>query len=306
MWLYAFILEAALKLVMHQPAGLKVSLPQERWERLAGWEVEAASMSGPAQTPRDHRYHEEFPLLDLNTQPWTNPLPSLHALPPPLPTQVLHQLPVEVAMADEIADRAAKQAAELAGLRYQIGSAAGRLTPGGGAAGGGGGGVGAWGATSGGVGTRAPDRLPGMEMSIVDRAENNRSGGRAGSRGAAAGVGGLPSSRPTSKGGSAAGTFDPGASDSDNASDVDERVAVAVAASSGPQPLALAWKRLLLRLCLFHATLLDRGLYTSLGWRRAYDFSAADFLSAVKQVGIIGGHGVGRRWVGGSVAAAAG
>lgn len=194
-------------------------------------------------------------------------------------------------MADEIADRAAKQAAELAGLRYQIGSAAGPLTPGGGAAGGGGGGGGgAWGAPGGGLGPRAPDRLPGMDMSIVDRAENNRSGGRAGSRGAAAGVGGLPSSRPTSKGGSAAGTFDPGASDSD-ASDVDERVAAAVAASSGPQPLALAWKRLLLRLCLFHATLLDRGLYTSLGWRRAYDFSAADFLSAVKQVGIGTGGG---------------
>ena len=46
----------------------------------------------------------------------------------------------------------------------------------------------------------------------------------------------------------------------------------------------LPWKRLILRLCLFHALLLERRQYKGLGWRQPYEFSAADFLSAVKQV----------------------
>lgn len=38
-----------------------------------------------------------------------------------------------------------------------------------------------------------------------------------------------------------------------------------------------------MRLCFFHAVLLERRHYASLGWRQPYDFSAADFLAAVKQ-----------------------
>jgi dynein heavy chain len=38
-----------------------------------------------------------------------------------------------------------------------------------------------------------------------------------------------------------------------------------------------------LRICFFHAVLLERRHYASLGWRQPYDFSAADFLAAVKQ-----------------------
>jgi dynein heavy chain len=45
-----------------------------------------------------------------------------------------------------------------------------------------------------------------------------------------------------------------------------------------------AWKALILRLCMFHALLLERHHYGGLGWRRSYDFSAADFLSTIKQV----------------------
>jgi hypothetical protein len=44
------------------------------------------------------------------------------------------------------------------------------------------------------------------------------------------------------------------------------------------------WKRLILRLCIFHALLLERRQYKGLGWRQQYEFSAADFLAAVKQV----------------------
>lgn len=43
------------------------------------------------------------------------------------------------------------------------------------------------------------------------------------------------------------------------------------------------------RLCLFHALLLERRQYKGLGWRQPYEFSAADFLSAIKQVGETGG-----------------
>ena len=46
----------------------------------------------------------------------------------------------------------------------------------------------------------------------------------------------------------------------------------------------MPWKRLVLRLCLFHALLLERRQYQGLGWRQPYEFSAADFLAAIKQV----------------------
>ncbi|KAL6756408.1 dynein heavy chain and region D6 of dynein motor-domain-containing protein [Haematococcus lacustris] len=48
-----------------------------------------------------------------------------------------------------------------------------------------------------------------------------------------------------------------------------------------------AWRQLVLRLCLFHALLLERQHYGTLGWRRSYEFSAADFLSTVKQVVLV-------------------
>lgn len=51
-----------------------------------------------------------------------------------------------------------------------------------------------------------------------------------------------------------------------------------------PPPLGLEWKMLVLRLSLFHAILLERRHYKALGFRRPYDFSAADFLSTIKQV----------------------
>ncbi len=44
------------------------------------------------------------------------------------------------------------------------------------------------------------------------------------------------------------------------------------------------WRQLILRICLFHAMLLERRHYHALGWRLPYDFSAADFSAAVKQV----------------------
>lgn len=44
------------------------------------------------------------------------------------------------------------------------------------------------------------------------------------------------------------------------------------------------WKQLVLRLCLFHAMLTERLQYRSLGWRRPYEFTAADMLSAINQV----------------------
>ncbi len=44
------------------------------------------------------------------------------------------------------------------------------------------------------------------------------------------------------------------------------------------------YKQLLLRLCLFHAVLTERQQYRALGWRRPYDFTAADMLSCVQQV----------------------
>ncbi|GLC47373.1 hypothetical protein PLESTM_002066000, partial [Pleodorina starrii] len=44
------------------------------------------------------------------------------------------------------------------------------------------------------------------------------------------------------------------------------------------------WKQLVLRLCLFHAMLTERLQYRSLGWRRPYEFTAADMLSAMHQV----------------------
>lgn len=44
----------------------------------------------------------------------------------------------------------------------------------------------------------------------------------------------------------------------------------------------------MLRLSLFHALLLERHHYGGLGWRRSYDFSAADFLSSIKQVVQVG------------------
>ncbi|KAF5843487.1 dynein heavy chain and region D6 of dynein motor-domain-containing protein, partial [Dunaliella salina] len=51
-----------------------------------------------------------------------------------------------------------------------------------------------------------------------------------------------------------------------------------------PPPLGMEWKMLVLRLCLFHAILLERRHYKALSFRRPYDFSAADFLSTIKQV----------------------
>jgi hypothetical protein len=51
-----------------------------------------------------------------------------------------------------------------------------------------------------------------------------------------------------------------------------------------PVIMGPAWKALILRLCMFHALLLERHHYGGLGWRRSYDFSAADFLSTIKQV----------------------
>ena len=52
------------------------------------------------------------------------------------------------------------------------------------------------------------------------------------------------------------------------------------------------WKQLMLRLCLFHATLTERLQYRSLGWRRPYDFTAADMLSAISQaMSIVHGSG---------------
>ena len=50
------------------------------------------------------------------------------------------------------------------------------------------------------------------------------------------------------------------------------------------QEADVPWKRLVLRLCLFHALLLERRQYQGLGWRQPYEFSAADFLAAIKQV----------------------
>ena len=52
---------------------------------------------------------------------------------------------------------------------------------------------------------------------------------------------------------------------------------------SSNRTLGIPWRRLILRLCFFHAVLLERRHYSSLGWRQPYDFSAADFLAAVKQ-----------------------
>lgn len=49
--------------------------------------------------------------------------------------------------------------------------------------------------------------------------------------------------------------------------------------------LTAPWKQLMLRLCLFHSMLLERRRYEGLAWRRPYDFSAADLLSGVQQVG---------------------
>jgi hypothetical protein len=43
------------------------------------------------------------------------------------------------------------------------------------------------------------------------------------------------------------------------------------------------WRQLVLRLCLFHALLLERRHYRGLSWRLPYDFSGADFGAAVKQ-----------------------
>ena len=48
--------------------------------------------------------------------------------------------------------------------------------------------------------------------------------------------------------------------------------------------LSADWKRLLLRLCLFHALLMERQQYRALGWRRPYEFTAADVLSSINQV----------------------
>ncbi|EFJ51362.1 dynein heavy chain [Volvox carteri f. nagariensis] len=48
--------------------------------------------------------------------------------------------------------------------------------------------------------------------------------------------------------------------------------------------LPMDWKQLVLRLCLFHAMLTERLQYRSLGWRRPYEFTAADVLSAINQV----------------------
>jgi dynein heavy chain len=44
------------------------------------------------------------------------------------------------------------------------------------------------------------------------------------------------------------------------------------------------WKQLILRLCLFHAAVAERLQYREQGWRRSYEFTAADMLSAVQQV----------------------
>ena len=69
-----------------------------------------------------------------------------------------------------------------------------------------------------------------------------------------------------------------------------------VGSNTNASVLSQIWKKLVLRLCLFHAMLLERQQYKSLGWRRPYEFSAADFLSTIKQVrggrvGVGGGAG---------------
>ena len=72
-----------------------------------------------------------------------------------------------------------------------------------------------------------------------------------------------------------------------------------VGSNTNASVLSQIWKKLVLRLCLFHAMLLERQQYKSLGWRRPYEFSAADFLSTIKQVrGGRVGVGGGRRWAG--------
>jgi dynein heavy chain len=57
-----------------------------------------------------------------------------------------------------------------------------------------------------------------------------------------------------------------------------------VIGSKDPKVFGPLWRQLVLRLCLFHALLLERRHYRGLGWRLPYDFSAADFGAAIKQV----------------------
>eukprot|EP00798_Chlamydomonas_sp_ICE-L_P018914 gene18912-25473_t len=44
------------------------------------------------------------------------------------------------------------------------------------------------------------------------------------------------------------------------------------------------WKQLIIRVCIFHAVLIERMNYRGLAWRQHYEFTASDCLAAVKEV----------------------
>ncbi len=53
-------------------------------------------------------------------------------------------------------------------------------------------------------------------------------------------------------------------------------------ADSNPKPQI--WRRLLFSLCMFHATVQERGKFGALGWNRVYDFSHADLMASIESL----------------------